>query len=412
MNNGLQLHDRAEKKRKDDPAAACALYREAIGAYTAAEALLPEGQNSVELHFNMGVAHTGLANAVKEMETRNWKEQYIEALCKATVCYSNVLEEDGNHVEATNNWGTALHSLSEVRERPEALLLLQEASAKLDHVCSLAPADFEACNNHADALAAWAALLAYDDAGNLVCGADSEARWAAAYDRFAASMPLMTYDFDRVNCLCNWSTALSKHAELRQDLGDKQTAYSLYISAADKLKQSCQLSHSDPDGFVALAEAQKSAAENAPVEVQEEGLQHVCASYREALRILASHSEALAGLGETMLDLGRLMLSQGRLDEAHSTLTGAGELLFQYLSAKGADETALHNMACVCALLGRLDECQQYLDRCGRVQMTQGNDMNAWCAEVSSDADLANARALPWFQDLLVAARAGFGVLQ
>ena len=44
MNNGLQLHDRAEKKRKDDPAAACALYREAIGAYTAAEALLPEGQ--------------------------------------------------------------------------------------------------------------------------------------------------------------------------------------------------------------------------------------------------------------------------------------------------------------------------------------------------------------------------------
>jgi len=106
------------------------------------------------------------------------------------------------------------------------------------------------------------------------------------------------------------------------------------------------------------AEAQKSAAENAPLEVQEEGLKHVCTSYREALRINASHLEAVAGLGETLLDLGRLLLGQQRLEEAHSTLTGAGELLFQYVSAKEGDETALHNIACVCSLLGRVDECQ------------------------------------------------------
>jgi hypothetical protein len=33
VNQGLQLHDRAEKRRQADPAAACALYREAIAAY-------------------------------------------------------------------------------------------------------------------------------------------------------------------------------------------------------------------------------------------------------------------------------------------------------------------------------------------------------------------------------------------
>jgi hypothetical protein len=38
----------------------------------AAEAKMPEGQNSVEMRFNMGVAYTGLANVVKEMQTRNW----------------------------------------------------------------------------------------------------------------------------------------------------------------------------------------------------------------------------------------------------------------------------------------------------------------------------------------------------
>jgi hypothetical protein len=38
----------------------------------AAEDQLPADQNSVELRFNMGVAHSGLANCIKEMETRNW----------------------------------------------------------------------------------------------------------------------------------------------------------------------------------------------------------------------------------------------------------------------------------------------------------------------------------------------------
>ena len=38
----------------------------------AAEDQLPADQNSVELRFNMGVSHSGLANCIKEMETRNW----------------------------------------------------------------------------------------------------------------------------------------------------------------------------------------------------------------------------------------------------------------------------------------------------------------------------------------------------
>ena len=180
------------------------------------------------------------------------KEQYEEALSAATQQYSEVLQEESTHVEAMNNWGAALHSLAEIRGRVEALAMLQEASAKLEQACQMAPADFEAANNHADALAAWAALLARDEDGNIACGPDSEALWARAYDCYAGSMPSMQYDFDRVNCLCNWSTALSKHADLKQEQGDRQSAYSLFIAAAEKLSESCRLSHSDPDGFIAL----------------------------------------------------------------------------------------------------------------------------------------------------------------
>ena len=63
--------------------------------------------------------------------------------------------------------------------------------------------------------------------------------------------------------------------------------------------------------------------------------------------------------GETLLDLGRMMLNSQRLEEAHGTLTNAGELLFQFLVAKESDETALHNIACVCSLLGRVGESRQ-----------------------------------------------------
>ena len=38
----------------------------------AAEAKMPEGQTSVEMRFNMGVAYTGRAICVKEMQNRNW----------------------------------------------------------------------------------------------------------------------------------------------------------------------------------------------------------------------------------------------------------------------------------------------------------------------------------------------------
>jgi len=42
------------------------------GCAQAAEARMPDGQSSVELRFNMGVAYSGLANVIKEMETRSW----------------------------------------------------------------------------------------------------------------------------------------------------------------------------------------------------------------------------------------------------------------------------------------------------------------------------------------------------
>ena len=324
VNQGLQLHDRAEKRRQADPAAACALYREAIAAYqvpsaragwrasaraaprrasgpatadlpchacrpqrprcqrartrwrcastwawrtqgwrtwsrrcrrATGEASAPPWRGHLSWPFSVTVFHRyplAVPDLAPAGSHARRKEQYEEALCAATQQYSEVLQEESTHVEAMNNWGAALHSLAEIRDRAEALAMLQEASTKLEQACSLAPADFEAANNHADALAAWAALLARDEAGNICCGPDSEALWARAYNCYAGSMPSMQYDFDRVNCLCNWSTALSKHAELKQDTGDRQAAYSLFIAAAEKLRESSRLSHSDPDGFVAL----------------------------------------------------------------------------------------------------------------------------------------------------------------
>lgn len=67
------------------------------------------------------------------------KQQYEEALSAATLQYSEVMQEDPSHAEAINNWGAALHSLAETRERQEALALLQEACGKLEQACALSP---------------------------------------------------------------------------------------------------------------------------------------------------------------------------------------------------------------------------------------------------------------------------------
>jgi len=67
---------------------------------------------------------------------------------------------------------------------------------------------------------------------------------------------------------------------------------------------------------------------------------------------------------------------------------------------------------CVCVCVPRVLIPQRYLERCGRVQAMNGCDMREWCAEVSGDADLANARGQPWFQEMLTAAQSAFGALQ
>ena len=63
---GLECHDRAEKRRNDNPTAALQLYRGAIEAYQRAEQLIQgEEQSSAELSFNLGVAYSGIANVYK-----------------------------------------------------------------------------------------------------------------------------------------------------------------------------------------------------------------------------------------------------------------------------------------------------------------------------------------------------------
>eukprot|EP00960_Hanusia_phi_P062511 765173-Hanusia_phi.AAC.4 len=260
----LELHDKAEKRRHADPEAACTMMRQAIQFYHQALDKEPEDQKSIELRFNLGVAYDVLASTLREAGTRNAAEQIQEALSTSSSIYSEILQMDENHFEALNNWGAVLHSLAETRKRDEALVVLSEARSKLEIACSLSPSDFEASNNLADVLSSQAELLSKDDAGTVVLTQESEDTWARAYRQFEMSMAMMQYNYDKVNCLCNWANSLSRHAELKQTVGDKQGAFVLFQTAAAKLTEMVEKQHHEPDGYVVLAEAQKSATENAP----------------------------------------------------------------------------------------------------------------------------------------------------
>uniref|UniRef100_A0A7S4PQX4 MalT-like TPR region domain-containing protein n=1 Tax=Guillardia theta TaxID=55529 RepID=A0A7S4PQX4_GUITH len=384
------------------------MLRQAIQFYHQALEKEPEDQKSIELRFNLGVAYDALASTLRDAGTRNAAEQIEEALSTSSSIYSEILQMDENHCEALNNWGAVLHSLAETRKRDEALVLLAEASNKLEIACSLSPGDFEASNNLADVLSSQAELLSKDVAGNVVLSPESESIWARAYKQFETSMTMMQYDYDRVNCLCNWANSLSRNAELKQTVGDKQGAFVLFQIAAAKLTEMVEKQHYEPDGYVVLAEAQKSATENAPdVQTQEVGYSAVCNSYREALKINGTHPEALAGLGETLLDVGRLFLQQGRSEEAMSALTSAGEFVSQFLQQKERDEVALYNMSCICSLVGREEECRMYLERCASVEYFNGSNMQKWATDLSADEDFAGMLSRPWLQELLQRAASG-----
>jgi tetratricopeptide (TPR) repeat protein len=173
---------------------------------------MPEGQSSMELRYNMGVAHGTLAGVLKKADTRNAKEQADEAFAQACNCYSEIVEEDPAHADALNNWGAMLSLFAEGISRDSALTFLSDACDKLTRANELAPADFEVLNNHADALASWAELLSTDASGSAVTSGEVDALWQRAYDVYARVLELAEYDCDKVNCLCNWNDALQAPA--------------------------------------------------------------------------------------------------------------------------------------------------------------------------------------------------------
>jgi len=86
---------------------------------------------SIELHYNMGVAFGGLASCLRELETRNSASQADDALQSACERYECVVRMDENHSEALNNWGAALTQLAESKGGEEAGRLLELAAGKL-----------------------------------------------------------------------------------------------------------------------------------------------------------------------------------------------------------------------------------------------------------------------------------------
>jgi len=400
VKEGVELHDRADKRKNNDPSGACAIFREAIAKYHAAQEVKPEGQSSLDLSFNLGAAYGAIAQVLKNMDTRNSAQQVEEYLGFACDQYAEVLEQDEAHTDALNNLASALTTLAERRQGEESVKLFREGCEMYEKASSLNPSDFEAACNHGDALVAWAEKTFDSTPPNPHTIAEVNKMLEAAYQRYLAAIGAMTYDCDRVDALCNWANALTKHAEIQTKVGDMAGAATLHQAAAQKLAEMLAKTPTDPSGHVALAEAHKSFGEVAP-EQEEGALASACASFRAALKIDANYPDALAGLAEALLDVGRLQLRGARGEEALPNLTEAGELCFRYLQANGGDVVAGYNMACICALLGREAECQTYLAQTARVEQGNGADMVEWATGAAADADFAAFVATPWFQSML-----------
>mmetsp|Transcript_25292 Transcript_25292/g.54842 ORF Transcript_25292/g.54842 Transcript_25292/m.54842 type:complete len:417 (-) Transcript_25292:75-1325(-) len=365
----LNAHEKGEKPRRD----AVACLRQALALYEEAETLFPPGQNSSELHFNIGCVYTALAAKLKDQEKDVDAEAALLSACEqyGIVCHW------GPHAEALNNWAAALTSFASSQNREEAKRLVTLACEKNEECCRLSPSDFEAHSNWADCLFELASLT--DD----LAEAKALVERACALDESAIG--LAEYDYDRCDILCNMGEALSALATRLGDAGAIDQAHPLFGLAIDKLRWVAERQRGDADAHAHLGQVLHSSARF--LADPADGYRSAAEAFGAALHLDRRHDDAAVGLGEVFLDWGRLTRERDHLQRALQS--------FQSSLANQEDATVHYNAACAAALLGDMTTCSTHSTRC--VQLGGGE----MARDMAADADLQICLTEPWFGALM-----------
>ena len=285
-----------------------------------------------------------------------------------------------NH-EALNNWGVALSDQAMQKSGPDADQLFLLAGEKFQAALKIKPDQYDALNN-------WGAGLV--DQAKQKSGPEADQLFLLAGEKFQAALKIKPDQYEAFN---NWGAALSEQAKQKSGAEADQ----MFLLAGEKYQAALKIK---PDQHEALNNLGVALSNQAK---QKSGLDadqlfHLAGEkYQAALKIDPDMDEALNNWGVALIeqakkksgpDAGQLhVLAREKLLECERIAPGSGA----------------YNLACLCALQGREDECLKWMESVRNL----GN--LGTIHKLIADSDLEIIRDNEWFKSFVAQTLEKFG---
>jgi Tfp pilus assembly protein PilF len=367
LNNwGTALIERAKRAR--DATTAEDLFKQAEAKYEAALQPKPDDHETLN---NLGV--TLIERAKRASDPVNAEELLKLAEAKFEVA----LRIKPRDRETLNNWGAALIDRAKrVNDVTTAVDLFKQAEAKYEAALQIRPDDHEVLYN-------WGVAL-IERAKRASSAATAEDLFKQAEAKFEAALRIKPNDHEALN---NWGAALSERAKRA---GDATTAEDLFKQAEAKFEAALRLKPDKHESLnnwgAALSERAKRAGD---ATTAENLFKQAEAKYEAALRIKPDDHEVLNNWGLALVEHAK----RGISEQQSTDLLDAAETKLKMAEALGNTQT--YNLACLYAVLGRVDECRTTLERTEKAGTLPTGD------HMEGDVDLKSLRGLPWFGELI-----------
>jgi tetratricopeptide (TPR) repeat protein len=400
-NWGIALFGQAKMKGDEE---AGRLFEEAGQKYARAVEIKDDKH---EAYYNWGIALSEQAKMKSGEEADRLFEEAGQKFARA------VEIKDDKH-EAYYNWGIALSEQAKMKSGDEANRLFEEAGQKYARAIEIKDDNHEAYSNFGAALS---------DQAKMKSGEEADRLFEEAGQKFARAVEIKD---DAHQAYYNWGSSLLGQAGLKSE----QEADRLFEEAGQKFARAVEIKEDFHEAYnnwggALWIQAKMKIGEDSDRLCKEAERKFGCAveikpdkhetyfnwgtmlsaqasmkSGEEARRLFEEAGQKFARAVEirpvrydALGNWGVMLTSQASMKSGEEADRLFGESLIHLETAHALNPSESYNLACLCALTGRQDDCRQHLLN------ARGAGTLPDASHLAKDTDLLSVRSLDWFAE-------------
>ncbi len=287
--------------------------------------------------------------------------------------YRQVLEIKPDKPEALYNWGNALSEQAKTKTGDEADSLFAQGGEKYRQALEIKPDNHEALNNLGNAFLEQAKTKTGDEADQL---------FALAGEKYRQALEIKP---DKHEALNNLGNVFLEQAKTKTG----EEADNLFSLAGEKYRQAIEIK---PDMHDALNNWGTSLSDQAKTKTGEEANNLFALAggkYQQVIEIKPDMHTAMDNWGYTLVEQAKTKTGE----EADNLFALAEEKLYD--AEKIQPGAGSYNLACICALQNKEDECRKWLETSQQFGKLPSRE------HLLKDTDLESVRECEWFKALL-----------